>query len=323
MTRTGLFAAVFLLAGVAHAQDADELIRRGNDLRRKGQDEAALREFQRAYELGATPHAAASLGLAEQQLKRWGDAERHLSQALRDKTDPWVGKNRAVLEKQVKFVRGQIGRLEIIGDPAGAEVLVNNENVGTLPLADPVPVTPGSVRVEMRSAGYLNGAVSVAVARGQLGHVDLRLERDARAVAPPTFDAAKAAKTVAETPPTAAPEPSVVAEPELPAKQPEPPGPSATLQGARWVAVGAGGLMLAAGIAGAVINHSNMTEVNSSSGPCRGVNDKGMAVNGNGMPDASCQSKLDTANTGKTVAIVGFAGAGVLALTSAILFFAF
>jgi PEGA domain len=321
MKRSGLFAAVLLFAGVAHAQDADELIRRGNDLRRKGQDEAALREFQRAYELGATPHAAASLGLAEQQLRRWGDAERHLSQALRDKTDPWVGKNRAVLEKQVKFVRGQIGRLEITGDPAGAEVLVNNENVGTLPLSDPVPVTPGPVRVEVRSPGYLNGAMSVSVARGQIGRVDLRLERDARAVAPPTFDAAKAVKAATETPPVA--EPTVTTDPEPLPKQPDEPRPSATLQGARWVAVGAGGLMLAAGVVGAIINHSNMTELNRTGGVCGGINPMGQAVDKNGKPDPICQSKLDTANTGKTVAIVGFAGAGVLAITSAILFFAF
>jgi hypothetical protein len=318
MKRLGLFAAVFAVSGAAYAQDAEELIRHGNELRRKGYDDAALREFRRAYDLGATPRAAAQLGLAEQQVKRWGDAERHLTRALRDKDDPWVSKNRRVLDAQLKVVRGQIGRVEVAGEPPGAEVLVNAEIVGTLPLTDPVPVTPGSVRVEVRSAGYLSGAMSVAVTRGQLARVDIKLERDARAVAPSTFDASQAAAQAAPAAqPT--PPPAVVIE-QPPAKEPEPARSGTGLQTARWVAVGTGGVFLAAGIAGALLNYTNIRDFNTD---CGGTDREGRALGMGGGRDATCQSNLDTAKTGKTVAIVGFAGAGVLAITSAILFFAF
>ena len=54
------------------------LIRHGIELRKVHDDEGAAREFQKAYDQVHTPRAAGQLGLAEQALGRWEDAERHV-----------------------------------------------------------------------------------------------------------------------------------------------------------------------------------------------------------------------------------------------------
>src|SRR5687767_13732162 len=103
-----IVAALLLPAAAAHAQGPEALIKRGVELRRQGEDQAALREFQRAHALAPTPRAAAQIGLAEQALERWTDAEAHLNEALRARNDPWIRKNRAVLEESLRTVRGRI-----------------------------------------------------------------------------------------------------------------------------------------------------------------------------------------------------------------------
>src|SRR5438045_3141318 len=101
-----LAAAVALLgvpgrAAAETAHDAEAAIRRGVELRKKGDDEGALREFKRAYEIAPKPRAAAQMGMAEQSLGRWPDAESHLAEAVSSKGDPWVEKNRSVLEQSL------------------------------------------------------------------------------------------------------------------------------------------------------------------------------------------------------------------------------
>src|SRR5438128_2093383 len=102
----------------------DELIRRGIELRRRREDEAAFPLFQKAYERHHSPRAAAQIGLDELALGRWIDAERHLQEALGSSSDSWIRKNQNTLRDSLERVRAQLGELEILGGPVGAEVLV-------------------------------------------------------------------------------------------------------------------------------------------------------------------------------------------------------
>src|SRR5689334_23114675 len=112
-----LLAVAITLAGPAAgaAQDADELIKQGNVLRRKGDDTAALEKFEQAYELDKRPRSLAQMGLAEQALGRWVRAYEHLTQALADKGDPWIAKNLAPLGEALKTASEHVGQLEILG----------------------------------------------------------------------------------------------------------------------------------------------------------------------------------------------------------------
>src|SRR5262249_17945372 len=63
--------------------------------------------------------------------------------------------------------RPHLGSLEVLGNPEGAEVVVDGRVVGKLPLPQPVRVNAGTVAVEVRAHGYLTIARSPAVAAGE------------------------------------------------------------------------------------------------------------------------------------------------------------
>ncbi len=186
-----LLALAAIASGTARGEDAESLIKDGIELRRAGDDQAAHKLFVRAYQLARTPRGAAQLGLCEQALSRWVDAETHLSEALRGGRDPWIKKNRVVLDGSMETVKSHLGRVAITGRPAGASVEVDGRAVGALPLTAAVRVAAGEVNVRVASDGHEVGRRVVAVKPGELVSISVELERSlvvaapALAVAPP------------------------------------------------------------------------------------------------------------------------------------------
>lgn len=103
---------VALLAGprLGYAQERtdEELIAAGVAARRDGNDDAALALFTQAWEQGHTPRARAQIGLAEQALGRFADADTHLVEALASAEDEWIIAQRAALEEALVGVRARL-----------------------------------------------------------------------------------------------------------------------------------------------------------------------------------------------------------------------
>jgi len=148
----GLFLS--FTARVAMAEDADALIKHGVELRKQGNDREALAEFERARALGETPRLTAQIGLAEFALGQWSSAEESLTKALESPSDPWIKLHRAALTDALKKVGAHLGSVEVWGEPAGAEVLVNGKRAGTLPSPPAVHVAAGTCSVLVRAEGY-------------------------------------------------------------------------------------------------------------------------------------------------------------------------
>jgi hypothetical protein len=185
--------ATLLLAGalsVAGSSDAspydssESLIKKGNELRRTGDDARALPEYQKAYNLLVSGRTAAQLGLCEYALGRFADAETHLLEALNGHKDAWVTRNRATLEDSLAKVKAHVGRVEVVGEPDGATILVNGREVGKLPLAATVPVNAGPVQVEGVASGYERAERSASVTAGQVVTFVLRLRQHSQSRAP-------------------------------------------------------------------------------------------------------------------------------------------
>ena len=157
--------------------EADAAIKRGVELRRHAKDQDALEEFRKAYALVKSPRALAQVGLAEQALGRWVDAENDLAEAMASKSDPWIRKNLSTLNGAVDVIRKHLGSLDVIG-PAGAELLIDGHSAGTLPLAKPARVPIGSLTIEVQEGRLLPGDAS-GVDRGR--RADARERRSAAA----------------------------------------------------------------------------------------------------------------------------------------------
>src|SRR5512138_3799471 len=75
---TAMLVVVSLLASsvaMAESEEPEALIRQGIELRRRGDDARAHGYFKRAYELSKTPRAAAQLGLVDQAVGRFAEAD--------------------------------------------------------------------------------------------------------------------------------------------------------------------------------------------------------------------------------------------------------
>jgi hypothetical protein len=161
----------------AQAGDPEALVHEGVVLRRDGHDDLALERFRRAYEIGHRINAVGFMGFAEQALGQWVAAERDVREALSHGDDPWVRRNHELLERALAVIQQHVGQLDVRGEPAGAEVLVNGNRAGTLPLAEPVRVAAGTIPLEVRADGFITVTRNVSVSAGQLSRETVDLAR--------------------------------------------------------------------------------------------------------------------------------------------------
>jgi hypothetical protein len=298
----------------AKQAEAEKLIRHGVELRRARDDEAAARDFQKAYDLVRTPRAAAQLGLAKQALGLWVDAERFLGEALRAPDDAWVSKNKATLDGAMLTIQSHLARVEVIGDPEGAEVAISGRRVGKLPLAEPVRVGAGQVDVDVTAAGYSPAQRTVTLISGQYQRVVVHLVK--LEAAPGTASTVSAAKPLS-TPtslsaateassPAAARETSNKASSEQTDHE-----SSGTRSALKWTAAGLAVAGVATGVIGVVMHGNDVSAFDEH--PCRNRNGTGVRLDG--MADSTCQSLLETFQRDQKIAIAGFVVGGAFAAT--------
>lgn len=210
-------------AAAQESPDVEALIHEGRGLRDRREDAAALAVFERAWALAPTPRVRAMIALAEFALGRWTDADAHLREALAHEADPWITRNRELLESSVRTVDGHLATLEVRTNVAGAELWVNDRRAASLPSA-PLRLAPGTTVIEVRAAGHLTTRRTVTLEAGVPARETIDLVRE-----PPP-------------PPRIAPVvvvPPVVA-PRTVAPRPVHPGV--------WVTLGVGGAGLAASL---------------------------------------------------------------------------
>jgi tetratricopeptide (TPR) repeat protein len=137
----------------ADRDDGDALISQGLKAMRQGDYQAALDAFRRAHQTRPTTRSHAEIGLAEQALHRWVEAEADLAGAMAEEEDAWLEEHRLVLDKALADVRSHLGMLTVESGPHGANVRVDGEPRGVLPLPGPLCLLPGTVRVEITATG--------------------------------------------------------------------------------------------------------------------------------------------------------------------------
>jgi hypothetical protein len=158
----------------ATADQAEAHIKKGVELRRLNRDAEALAEFQKALALAPSARAKGQLGLAEMAVGRFEAAEKTLEEVLSSSGgDAWVAAHKATLAEALERIRGQLGTLNISGEPGGARVQVNGKDLCSLPCS--VHVQAGEVAVRVLSAGFLPILRTVAVMPRQISNQEFML----------------------------------------------------------------------------------------------------------------------------------------------------
>ena len=196
LRRTALISRVLLLfigslgsIPAAAADDFDEIVKHGVELRTQGRDREALAEFERARALKDTPRVIAQIGLAEFALGLWLPAAEHIEAALKQDRDPWIKKNHDALAKAAAGIANHLGTAEIWGGPPGAEGFLNGKRVGTLPSAPITRVVAGACTVLVTAPGFEDLTRTIRVEPKQLFRENVQLVArrvvlDTSAVAP-------------------------------------------------------------------------------------------------------------------------------------------
>jgi hypothetical protein len=325
MTRSSFVLIAALVCGplpfgpapaLGAAETEEALISRGVGLRKTGNDQEAREMFRKAYDRFHTPRSAAQLGLAEQALGRWEDAETHMGEALRFEDDPWIKKNLEPLKQAMTVIKSHIARVEVFGEPEGAEVLVNGRAVGRLPLPAAVSVSAGEVDVEARAPGFKREVRKLTLVGGQYQRLGLRLEKEA-AASPPGEAVGRTSPSATSVGQAASPDGA-----EVDAKGADPAaatasdgdGPSPLRQAAKWTSLGLAGVGVVVGVTSTLVRMSKLNEFKSAhGGGC--VDAGGRAVDVNGVPVPECQGPLNAYASARTWQLVGFVSAGVFAAT--------
>lgn len=271
--------ALALGAPAARAEDAESLVTRGLELRVQGKDDQALVLFKRADELAPSPRTRAQVALAEQALGIWVPAEAHLSAALAAKGDAWIEKNRAALAGALDVVKQHVGTLEVLGGAPGAEVVVDGAPVGVLPMTAPWRIEVGRRSLEIRARGYHSASRATEIVAGRTTRETIELVREE----------ARPAPAAGGSPPTT----HIVMQPD----------PGSTQRTVGWIGVGTGAALLATGVIGLVARQSAVSSYNDDAA-CPG--------RGSAQQPTSCQDYVSSANSWRTISIIGFIGGGVL-----------
>jgi hypothetical protein len=241
----------------------------------------------------------------EYALQLWQPSEGHLVESLSATNDVWIRGNEKTLQESLTRVRAHLARVRVSGTPAGARVRVADVDRGELPLAAPVYVNAGSIVVEVQATGHESARRVVTVAAGQGEDLDMRLTPLAVGLEPASASAS--ASTSPEQRPTLPPAPSTGA-------------PGHWTRPAAWVAASAAAALAVGGGVALVASNHNYNTFNQELVP--GTNNPRCSQATAGTSGGDCQSLLSAAQRDKTLSVIGFVGAGVLAGVSAILFVA-
>jgi PEGA domain len=320
-------------ARAGDAAEAEALIRQGVELRAQKKDERALPLFEKAYQISRSPRTAGQLGLVEMALGYFVDAEKYLGEAVASPDHPWVAKNLATLKAQLATAKSQIGELYVIGEPAGAEVLVNGKSAGKLPLPGPIRLDKGRVDVQVRAAGYVSATDSIVMVGGKREDRSYRLAREAVAapVVPPPPPSSSMPPPVETKPPVAlaAPPPAPPAaggnEPAATITATPAPGGGGDHSNLRPYAWGVGiaaGVGLVLGTVEGIVAIKKKNDFNNHLGPDPN-NPGGAQITDCNLqsPTQACKSISDAHDSARTLSIVGFVAGGALAAGAAALWF--
>ncbi len=145
----------------------EDAINQGVALRRAGNDEVALTLFLN-LQSRAPDSVRILLHIATAALAtgKWIMAYDYLQKAETHRDDPYFQRHKAAIDAIEKVIAQRVGQFRVRGVPAGAEVRLSGELIGTLPMSSPRPVEVGSYQLEVTKPGYFPLRRPLTIASG-------------------------------------------------------------------------------------------------------------------------------------------------------------
>lgn len=154
---------------------AAEHFERGLDLYREGTLDAALVEFERAYEAVPDFRVLYNLGQIQSQRGEYVESIDYFERYLRTGGESVPAARRTEVERYLATLNGRVAKLWVESNIEGAELFVNGKLVGQLPLERPVPINSGVCEVRIVKQGYETRTHQLKAAGGEQPRLSLPL----------------------------------------------------------------------------------------------------------------------------------------------------
>lgn len=158
----------------ADDEGAEAAFKRGFELFEEGNYQAALVEFKQAYKMSPNYKMLYNIGLVSKQLNDYAGALDAFTRYLNDGGTNVVVSRRVEVNQEIQKLRNRVAQVSIKVDRPGAEISVDGASVGTSPLATPLTLNIGRVRVAARLNDRTDEKV-IELIPGQSMAVDLRV----------------------------------------------------------------------------------------------------------------------------------------------------
>jgi hypothetical protein len=264
-------------------KEAGERFKRGVKLQEEGNPEAAIIEFERAYQLAPNYRVLYNIGVIYRDRGDKASALRTFEKYLADGGSEIDAKRRKEVEADVTRLRDVVALVTVKVNVPGVDVTIDDNPIGASPFAQPILVNVGRRRFEASKEGYTTQSKFLVLAGGDKQTLELTMKEIKSAPATTVI------MSSAPPPPTAPPPPSATT----------PPAPVDSGAGQRTVGYVIGGVGVAGLALGGVMGllaHSNWNSANCTNRLCTST---------------EAQDKANSANSQATVSTVAFSLGGL------------
>jgi hypothetical protein len=195
-------------------KEAAERFKRGVQLQADGNLDAAVIEFERAYELAPAYQVLYNIAVVYRDKNDRASALRAFERFLHDGGPKVDAKKRKDVETEIAKLKEVVASITIKSNVVGAEVRLDDLPIGKTPIAQPILVNVGRHKIEVSKEGYKSDSQFFALAGKDERVIEFNLEeikKDPPPPPPPTAttqptSTATAAPTPAPTPIRVTPE---------------------------------------------------------------------------------------------------------------------
>ena len=160
----------------AQQKEADRHFKSGVALYKEAKYAEALAEFERAYEIAPHPLVLYNIATCHRELSHYGDAVKYYQRFLSEGKGKVPAARLKEAQTELDGVLARIARVTItIKGGEGARVILDGNDLGTMPIDGPLIVPPGEHRLVVRAEGKQPAERSVRVASGDEVEVTLQL----------------------------------------------------------------------------------------------------------------------------------------------------
>lgn len=186
---------------------------RGKQLYEEGAFDAALLEFQRAYELAPSYKILFNVAQVHRQRNDYASALRVYERYLKEGGGEIDAKRKGDVEREIGQLRGRVATLQISTNVAGVDIAIDDESVGKTPLPQGVVVNSGKRKVTASKEGRVPVSRVINVAGAETQKIELEL------LEPSSTNPLPPAPTATSTPPPPPPSSSSAPPPPPPTER--------------------------------------------------------------------------------------------------------